>query len=178
MKQNADTFNGRILIFKYLSGSWMPSLLCGSESLNSTVNGNPMRYCDAFFYPGHQDKLGVAETKLLHTLHWMLLEAPQDCSSDRFGGDRGSSWGGSGSAFIHQAENQGSPGHPQPSTTNDEEENNTRKFFQNSMATVELFVFLFAPLVHRIKVSGTLMGYLCGDSSEQEKNDSAFVIVI
>uniref|UniRef100_A0A8C6JDT8 Uncharacterized protein n=1 Tax=Melopsittacus undulatus TaxID=13146 RepID=A0A8C6JDT8_MELUD len=102
---------------------------------------------------GHQDKLGVAETKLLHTLHWMLLEAPQDCSNDRFGGDRGSSWGGSSSAFIHQAENQGSPGHARPSTMNDEEENNRRKFFQNSMATVELFVFLFAPLVHRIKES-------------------------
>lgn len=59
----------------------------------------------------------------------------------------------------------------------DEEENNRRKFFQNSMATVELFVFLFAPLVHRIKVSGTLLGFLCGDSSKQERNDSAFVIV-
>ncbi|RMC18350.1 hypothetical protein DUI87_04236 [Hirundo rustica rustica] len=102
---------------------------------------------------GHQDKLGVAETKLLHTLHWMLLEAPQDCSNERFGGDRGSGWGGSSSAFIHQAENQGSPGHPRPSATTDEEENNRRKFFQNSMATVELFVFLFAPLVHRIRES-------------------------
>ncbi|XP_050772025.1 protein unc-80 homolog isoform X7 [Gopherus flavomarginatus] len=102
---------------------------------------------------GHQDKLGVAETKLLHTLHWMLLEAPQDCSNDRFGGERGSSWGGSSSAFIHQVENQGSPGHPRRGSTNEEEENNRRKFFQNSMATVELFVFLFAPLVHRIKES-------------------------
>uniref|UniRef100_A0A8D0H2X6 Unc-80 homolog, NALCN channel complex subunit n=1 Tax=Sphenodon punctatus TaxID=8508 RepID=A0A8D0H2X6_SPHPU len=102
---------------------------------------------------GHQDKLGVAETKLLHTLHWMLLEAPQDCSNDRFGGDRGSSWGGSSSAFIHQIENQGSPGHPTRGSTNEEEENNRWKFFQNSMATVELFVFLFAPLVHRIKES-------------------------
>ncbi|KAF4014159.1 hypothetical protein G4228_005365 [Cervus hanglu yarkandensis] len=103
---------------------------------------------------GHQDKLGVAETKLLHTLHWMLLEAPQDCNSERFGGtDRGSSWGGSSSAFIHQVENQGSPGQPCQSTSNDEEENNRRKIFQNSMATVELFVFLFAPLVHRIKES-------------------------
>ncbi|KAE8580425.1 hypothetical protein XENTR_v10024429 [Xenopus tropicalis] len=89
---------------------------------------------------GHQDKLGVAETKLLHTLHWMLLEAPQDCSHDRF------------SAFIHQ-ENQGSPGHSRQSNTNEEDENNRRKFLQNSMATVELFVFLFAPLVHRIKES-------------------------
>lgn len=128
-----------------------------------------------FSLPGHQDKLGVAETKLLHTLHWMLLEAPQDCSNDRFGGDRGSSWGGSSSAFIHQAENQGSPG-PRPITTNDEEENNRRKFFQNSMATVELFVFLFAPLVHRIKVSRTPMECLCGDTSEQRKNDSASVM--
>uniref|UniRef100_A0A670IFI7 Unc-80 homolog, NALCN channel complex subunit n=1 Tax=Podarcis muralis TaxID=64176 RepID=A0A670IFI7_PODMU len=103
---------------------------------------------------GHQDKLGVAETKLLHTLHWMLLEAPQDCSNDRGGGgDRASSWRGSSSAFIHQIENQGSPGHPRRDSTNEEEENNRRKFFQNSMATVELFVFLFAPLVHRIKES-------------------------
>uniref|UniRef100_A0A4X2K840 Unc-80 homolog, NALCN channel complex subunit n=1 Tax=Vombatus ursinus TaxID=29139 RepID=A0A4X2K840_VOMUR len=103
---------------------------------------------------GHQDKLGVAETKLLHTLHWMLLEAPQDCNSDRFGaGDRGSSWGGGSSAFIHQVENQGSPVHPRRSSSHEEEENSHRKFFQNSMATVELFVFLFAPLVHRIKES-------------------------
>nr|XP_020864423.1 protein unc-80 homolog isoform X7 [Phascolarctos cinereus] len=103
---------------------------------------------------GHQDKLGVAETKLLHTLHWMLLEAPQDCNSDRFGGgDRGSSWGGGSSAFIHQVENQGSPVHPRRSSSHEEEENSRRKFFQNSMATVELFVFLFAPLVHRIKES-------------------------
>ncbi|ETE65869.1 Protein unc-80-like protein, partial [Ophiophagus hannah] len=104
---------------------------------------------------GHQDKLGVAETKLLHTLHWMLLEAPQDCSHDHFGGsgDRGSSWRGSSSAFIHQIENQGSPGQSRCDSTNEEEENSRRKFFQNSMATVELFVFLFAPLVHRIRES-------------------------
>ncbi|XP_068101289.1 protein unc-80 homolog isoform X14 [Hyperolius riggenbachi] len=101
---------------------------------------------------GHQDKLGVAETKLLHTLHWMLLEAPQDCSNDRFGSDRSSSWGGGSGAFIHQ-ENQGSPGQSRHSNANDEDENNRRKFLQNSMATVELFVFLFAPLVHRIKES-------------------------
>ena len=123
--------------------SWSQSLL------NLTV-----WLCNA----GHQDKLGVAETKLLHTLHWMLLEAPQDCNSERFGGtDRGSSWAGSSSAFVHQVENQGSPGQPCQSTAHDEEENNRRKIFQNSMATVELFVFLFAPLVHRIKVSRKLI---------------------
>ncbi|MEE6491018.1 hypothetical protein FKM82_016071 [Ascaphus truei] len=101
---------------------------------------------------GHQDKLGVAETKLLHTLHWMLLEAPQDCSYDRFGGDRSSSWGGGSGAFIHH-ENQGSPVHSRQSNPNEEDDNNRRKFLQNSMATVELFVFLFAPLAHRIKES-------------------------
>ncbi|XP_063286017.1 protein unc-80 homolog isoform X12 [Pelobates fuscus] len=101
---------------------------------------------------GHQDKLGVAETKLLHTLHWMLLEAPQDCTYDRFGSDRSSSWGGGSSAFINQ-ENQASPGQSRPSNTNEEDENTRRIFLQNSMATVELFVFLFAPLVHRIKES-------------------------
>ncbi|ERE84837.1 putative protein unc-80 like protein [Cricetulus griseus] len=84
----------------------------------------------------------------------ITTEAPQDCNSDQFGGtDRGSSWGGGSSAFIHQIENQGSPGQPCRSSSNDEEESNRRKIFQNSMATVELFVFLFAPLVHRIKES-------------------------
>uniref|UniRef100_H3AAS0 Unc-80 homolog (C. elegans) n=1 Tax=Latimeria chalumnae TaxID=7897 RepID=H3AAS0_LATCH len=103
---------------------------------------------------GHQDKLGVAETKLLHTLHWMLLEAPHECSNEAsFGVGRGSSWAGSGSAFIHQIENQGSPGQPRHGSTAEEDENNKRKLFHNSMATVELFVFLFAPLIHRIKES-------------------------
>lgn len=123
-------------------------------------------------HAGHQDKLGVAETKLLHTLHWMLLEAPQDCNNDQFGGtDRGSSWAGSSSAFIHQIENQGSPGQPCRSSSHDEEENNRRKIFQNSMATVELFVFLFAPLVHRIKVSRKLTLHMaCGRNDAQSEH--------
>lgn len=49
MKQSADTFSGRILVLKCLSGCCMPSSLCSSESLYSTINGNPVRYCDAFF---------------------------------------------------------------------------------------------------------------------------------
>ncbi|XP_068101298.1 protein unc-80 homolog isoform X22 [Hyperolius riggenbachi] len=121
----------------------LPHVLHCTATLLS--NRNKLGWC-------HQDKLGVAETKLLHTLHWMLLEAPQDCSNDRFGSDRSSSWGGGSGAFIHQ-ENQGSPGQSRHSNANDEDENNRRKFLQNSMATVELFVFLFAPLVHRIKES-------------------------
>ncbi|MGH0124428.1 UNVERIFIED_CONTAM: hypothetical protein FKN15_055337 [Acipenser sinensis] len=103
---------------------------------------------------GHQDKLGVAETKLLHTLHWMLLDAAQECNHEAgVRGGRGSSWSGSSSAFIHQLENQGSPGqHPHGSTPEDDE-HSKQKLFHKSMATVELFVFLFAPLIHRIKES-------------------------
>lgn len=141
--------------------SYREKMRCSSRT-KGLIHCSGCRICPHLavwlFHAGHQDKLGVAETKLLHTLHWMLLEAPQDCNSDQFGGtDRGSSWGGGSSAFIHQIENQGSPGQPRRSSSNDEEESSRRKIFQNSMATVELFVFLFAPLVHRIKVSRKLM---------------------
>ncbi|XP_072902899.1 protein unc-80 homolog isoform X3 [Hemitrygon akajei] len=106
---------------------------------------------------GHQDKLGVAETKLLHTLHWMLLDAPYECNNETTApfstGGGGSSWSGSCSAFIHQVENQGSPGQPRHYNVTEDEEHPRPKLFTNSMATVELFVFLFAPLVHRIKES-------------------------
>lgn len=159
-EQGAGTSSGRLGFGKCMAGggssAFCAALKASAVQPIETLQDTEMLW--VFSLPGHQDKLGVAETKLLHTLHWMLLEAPQDCSNDQFGGDRGSSWGGSSSAFIHQAENQGSPGHPRPSTISDEEENNRRKFFQNSMATVELFVFLFAPLVHRIKVSRTSTG--------------------
>ncbi|XP_041120448.1 protein unc-80 homolog isoform X3 [Polyodon spathula] len=103
---------------------------------------------------GHQDKLGVAETKLLHTLHWMLLDAAQECNHEAgVRGGRGSSWSGSSSAFIHQMENQGSPGQPPHGSTPEDDEHSKQKLFHKSMATVELFVFLFAPLIHRIKES-------------------------
>ncbi|XP_078260330.1 protein unc-80 homolog isoform X4 [Rhinoraja longicauda] len=106
---------------------------------------------------GHQDKLGVAETKLLHTLHWMLLDAPYECNNETTAafsaGGGGSSWSGSSSTFIHQVENQGSPGQPRQCSVTEEEEHPRPKLFTNSMATVELFVFLFAPLVNRIKES-------------------------
>ncbi|RVE75230.1 hypothetical protein OJAV_G00014730 [Oryzias javanicus] len=86
---------------------------------------------------GHQDKLGVAETKLLHTLHWMLLDAAQECNHEPSLG-HGWSGGGSGSSAFLQPE---------------EDENARVKLFHKSMATVELFVFLLAPLIHRIKES-------------------------
>uniref|UniRef100_A0A8D3E268 Unc-80 homolog (C. elegans) n=1 Tax=Scophthalmus maximus TaxID=52904 RepID=A0A8D3E268_SCOMX len=101
---------------------------------------------------GHQDKLGVAETKLLHTLHWMLLEAAQECNHEPSLG-HGWSGGSSSSAFLQPVGNQGSsPGAP-GSCSGSEDEHARTKLFHKSMATVELFVFLFAPLIHRIKES-------------------------
>uniref|UniRef100_A0A3P9LJM9 Unc-80 homolog (C. elegans) n=1 Tax=Oryzias latipes TaxID=8090 RepID=A0A3P9LJM9_ORYLA len=117
---------------------------------------------------GHQDKLGVAETKLLHTLHWMLLDAAQECNHEPSLG-HGWSGGGSGSsAFLQPVGDQGSsPGAPgsspgsaligsgplHGSSLQEEDENARAKLFHKSMATVELFVFLLAPLIHRIKES-------------------------
>ncbi|XP_034720564.1 protein unc-80 homolog isoform X19 [Etheostoma cragini] len=116
---------------------------------------------------GHQDKLGVAETKLLHTLHWMLLDAAQECNHEPSLG-HGWSGGSSSSAFLQPVGNQGSspgaPGScsgsvlggsgPQHSGSLLEEDEHARtKLFHKSMATVELFVFLYAPLIHRIKES-------------------------
>ncbi|XP_055772007.1 protein unc-80 homolog [Salvelinus fontinalis] len=120
---------------------------------------------------GHQDKLGVAETKLLHTLHWMLLEAAQECNQEPSLG-HGWSGGSSSSAFLQPMGigNQGSPparggqggpgsgtgsgsGAPRCSGSLEEDEHARTKLFHKSMATVELFVFLFAPLIHRIKES-------------------------
>ncbi|KAG7280343.1 hypothetical protein CRUP_024135 [Coryphaenoides rupestris] len=121
---------------------------------------------------GHQDKLGVAETKLLHTLHWMLLEADQECNHDPGlgqGSGLGQGWaGGSGSSsgYLQAQANQGSsPGPPgsvsgsalggsgpqRSASLLEEEESQRSKMFHKSMSTVELFVFLFAPLIHRIK---------------------------
>uniref|UniRef100_A0A3Q3PZI6 Cation channel complex component UNC80 N-terminal domain-containing protein n=1 Tax=Monopterus albus TaxID=43700 RepID=A0A3Q3PZI6_MONAL len=115
---------------------------------------------------GHQDKLGVAETKLLHTLHWMLLEAAQECNHEP-SLSHGWSGGSSSSAFLQPVGNQGSsPGAPgscsgsaldgsgpqHSSSLLEEDEHARTKLFHKSMATIELFVFLFAPLIHRIKV--------------------------
>ncbi|XP_065096078.1 protein unc-80 homolog isoform X3 [Paramisgurnus dabryanus] len=104
------------------------------------------------FPPGHQDKLGVAETKLLHTLHWMLLEAAQECHQEPglgHGWSGGSS--GSSSAYLQSIGNQGLT--DRNDTTNEENEYARAKLYHKNMATVELFVFLFAPLINRIKES-------------------------
>ncbi|XP_076872130.1 protein unc-80 homolog isoform X4 [Brachyhypopomus gauderio] len=93
---------------------------------------------------GHQDKLGVAETKLLHTLHWMLLDAAQECHQDQ-----GHGWS-SDSAFLQPLGHQGAL---ERGTSSEETEYARAKLYHKNMATVELFVFLFAPLVNRIKES-------------------------
>uniref|UniRef100_A0A671LGV2 Protein unc-80 homolog n=1 Tax=Sinocyclocheilus anshuiensis TaxID=1608454 RepID=A0A671LGV2_9TELE len=101
---------------------------------------------------GHQDKLGVAETKLLHTLHWMLLEAAQECHQEPglgHGWSGGSS--GSSSAYLQPIGNQGLTDHN--GSTTEENEYARAKLYHKNMATVELFVFLFAPLINRIKES-------------------------
>lgn len=101
----------------------------------------------------------MAETKLLHTLHWMLLDAAQECNHEPVqnqGWSRGGS--SSSSAFLQPVGNQGSsPGPPGSGSApqQEEDEHARTKLFHKSMATVELFVFLFAPLIHRIKVCGS-----------------------
>ncbi|XP_061918285.1 protein unc-80 homolog isoform X3 [Entelurus aequoreus] len=117
---------------------------------------------------GHQDKLGVAETKLLHTLHWMLLDAAQECNHEPSLGHGWSAGSSGGAAFPQPVGNQGSspvaPGSRSSSALGgsgpqhsgsllEEDEHACTKLFYKSMATVELFVFLFAPLIHRIKES-------------------------
>ncbi|XP_060775026.1 protein unc-80 homolog isoform X7 [Neoarius graeffei] len=100
---------------------------------------------------GHQDKLGVAETKLLHTLHWMLLEAAQECHQDQGHGLSGRGSSGSSSAFFQPLNNQSHREHN--GSTPEESEYARARLYHKNMATVELFVFLFAPLVNRIKES-------------------------
>lgn len=128
----------------------------------------------------------MAETKLLHTLHWMLLDAAQECnheaglghgwsgSSGGGGGGVGGCGGGGVVDLLQPLSNQGSsspsgsalggsgplqggvPAVVGGSLLLEEDEHIRTKLFHKSMATVELFVFLFAPLIHRIKVSHEL----------------------
>lgn len=100
------------------------------------------------FPPGHQDKLGVAETKLLHTLHWMLLEAAQECHQEP---GLGHGWSGGSGAYLQSIGNQGLT--DRNDSTSEENEYARAKLYHKNMATVELFVFLFAPLINRIKVA-------------------------
>nr|XP_054770882.1 protein unc-80 homolog [Lytechinus pictus] len=71
---------------------------------------------------GHADKLGVGETKLLYTLHWVLLDAPDECAQE---------------------------------TSNDDNQSDTcsQLALEHPLTTLQLFVYLFAPLVYSIKES-------------------------
>ncbi|KAA0713172.1 Protein unc-80 -like protein [Triplophysa tibetana] len=111
-------------------------------------NRNKLGNKPCLFPPGHQDKLGVAETKLLHTLHWMLLEAAQECHQEP---GLGHVWSGGSSAYLQSIGNQGLTDHND--STTEENEYARAKLYHKNMATVELFVFLFAPLINRIKVA-------------------------
>ncbi|KAJ8031313.1 Protein unc-80-like [Holothuria leucospilota] len=73
---------------------------------------------------GHADKLGVAETKILHTLHWALLDAPEECMQKEEESK--------GVCQLH---------------VNHEGE------FIYPLTTIQLFVYLFAPLVYCLRES-------------------------
>lgn len=162
-----------MLMLLYMPKKWSTFIFTEGESFNHhnyTIHHlNKLQSTvtpDLWPLTGHQDKLGVAETKLLHTLHWMLLDAAQECNHEP-SLSHGWSGGSSSSAFLQSVGNQGSstgaPGScsgsalggsgPQHSgSLLGEDEHARTKLFHKSMATVELFVFLFAPLIHRIKV--------------------------
>ena len=68
------------------------------------------------------NKFGPSETKLLYTLHWIILDAASECED-------------ADAEFMALNKNKGSGSH------------------MHSLSTVQLFVYLFAPLVHLLKVS-------------------------
>ncbi|XP_071097692.1 protein unc-80 homolog [Haliotis cracherodii] len=73
----------------------------------------------------HPDlRFGPSETKLLYTLHWIMLDAASECEdadTEKRGG--------------HVAKHIGSP------------------LYMHSLSTVQLFVYLFAPVIHTMKDS-------------------------
>ncbi|PIK46541.1 hypothetical protein BSL78_16605 [Apostichopus japonicus] len=73
---------------------------------------------------GHADKLGVAETKILHTLHWALLDAPEECMQNEEEKK--------GVCQLH-VDHEGE--------------------FIYPLTTIQLFVYLFAPLVYCLRES-------------------------
>ena len=74
---------------------------------------------------GGSEKFGSSETKLLYTLHWIILDAASECEDA-------------------DAEKFGIPQHERGSDT---------AFYMHSLSTVQLFVYLFAPVIHLLKES-------------------------
>lgn len=103
----------------------------------------------------------------------MLLEAAQECHQEPglgHGWSGGSS--GSSSAYLQPMGNQSLTDRNGSSTT-EENEYARAKLYHKNMATVELFVFLFAPLINRIKV-GTFTVYFVFIFSFDNVNRSVF----
>ncbi|KAK7491630.1 hypothetical protein BaRGS_00017083 [Batillaria attramentaria] len=69
------------------------------------------------------EKFGICETKLLYTLHWIILDAASECADA-------------------DAERLSSPNQRLPSS-----------HYMHSLSAVQLFVYLFAPIVHLLKES-------------------------
>lgn len=84
-----------------------------------------MHCCAALLYNrrhNNWDKLGTAETKLLYTLHWVILDAAEECADAEF------------------------------------EEGLVRPFnhYLLPIATIEVFIYLYAPLTQYLKQSDFL----------------------
>lgn len=72
---------------------------------------------------GVTEKFGSSETKLLYTLHWIILDAASECADVDADKTAFMVEGGINTAYLH------------------------------SMSTIQLFVYLFAPIVHLMKPS-------------------------
>ncbi|KAL8568215.1 hypothetical protein ACOMHN_027738 [Nucella lapillus] len=75
---------------------------------------------------GGSEKFGSSETKLLYTLHWIILDAASECEDA-------------------DAEKFRIPQHERSATDS--------AFYMHSLSTVQLFVYLFAPIIHLMKES-------------------------
>ncbi|XP_076436361.1 protein unc-80 homolog isoform X3 [Babylonia areolata] len=71
------------------------------------------------------EKFGSSETKLLYTLHWIILDAASECEDA-------------------DAEKFRIPPHERGADS---------AFYMHSLSTVQLFVYLFAPVIHLLKES-------------------------
>ena len=84
-----------------------------------------MHCCAALLYNrklSNFDKLGAAETKLLYTLHWIILDAAEECADAEF--EQG----------IHRPFD----------------------FYLLNITTIEVFIYLFAPLLTYLRASDFL----------------------
>ena len=82
-------------------------------------------------------KLGKTETKLLYTLHWLILDAGVECEDNAAASGRsGGGGGGSGGGKKQQGEGSGD-----------------EAMYLHSVATIQLFVYLFVPILNTLTPS-------------------------